>query len=94
MTRFILALFLVLAVGCYAAPKEGLDLINDSIAVTSGHSQDAVEFSPLAREAFEADHDAWQKVRLLVYGVEVSPEVQARTDARAEKAAPAPEDGQ
>lgn len=84
MKRLILILFVLLSAGCYAAPSEGLDLMNDSIAVTAGHAKDPHdELCNLAQSAFTADHDAWQKVRLLVYGVAVDPEVQARTDARA-----------
>jgi len=83
MNRFILVLFLALLCGCYTAPKEGLDLINDSISATRGHAKDTHgEFSPLAQKAFETDADAWEKARKLIYGVEVSPEAQARTDAR------------
>jgi hypothetical protein len=83
MKKLLLPLLLLLTVGCYTAPQEALDLVNDSIAVTAGHAADPKnELSPLAESAFLADHDAWQKVRKLCWGVEVSPEVQARTDAR------------
>ena len=92
MQRLITVLFLALLVGCYTAPKEGLDLINDSISATRGHAKDAHgEFSPLARTAFETDADAWEKARKLIYGVAVSPETQARTDARKPSSGDTPE---
>lgn len=80
----LLPLLLVILAGCYTAPQEALDLVEDSIAVTAGHAADPKdELSPLAEAAFLADHDAWQKVRKLCWGIDVDPEVQARTDARA-----------
>jgi len=82
--RLIILLLVMLMAGCYAAPPEALDLINDSISVTAGHAKDPHdELSPLGQSAFEADHDAWQKVRYMVFGVDVDPEVKARTEARA-----------
>ena len=87
MLSAFMALFTISLGGCYTAPPEGLDLIEDSIAVTAGHAADPKgELSPLAEAAFLADHDAWQKARALIYGKPVDAEVQARTDARKPKA--------
>ena len=75
---FVLAVAL-LSMGCYTAPPEALDLIEGSIATTKGHSNDPHdELPPVAEAAFLADHDAWQKVRYMVYGIPVDPDVAER----------------
>lgn len=83
MKRFILCLFVTLIAGCYSAPPEARQLMDRSIAATAGHASDPHdELSPLAEAAFLADHDAWQKVRYLVFGVKVDADVARRQAER------------
>jgi len=89
MKHAILCLMLVTMAGCCSHP-DAFEVVEDAISTTAGHAADPHnELSDLAQEAFLVDHDSWQRVRLMVFGVPLDPEVQARYKASQEAASAA-----